>query len=723
MANANISIITLSTTFDEWKTRTNDLITDRNALRNSPYVKDNSNFILANGAISISRTGGGQLLTITGGDAAVGGTTTTVDLIVSDDASVANQLSVTGNTVMSGNASVSRNVTVTQNVTIGGTLNVAANANMNGTTTNVAGNLIVNGQTVNVSGSGIVNGNLSVGTTSANSRLTVNGNVWITTGMNVETINATTVNSATLLTRDGINVSSQAAAAYGQANTAYGQANAARAQANTAYGQANDAYSQANTAYGQANAASNTVATFANGTLVLARGNLNFNNTATVNISVAANGAIQSNVSFTVNANAITQLGTLSGLNVGGVANISTLRSNDLKIDTNTSYFILNGNASFNNLDVRGNLTIIGTSTNDSDTLVLRASAAGDGDGTFRVKRGSSGKGNAEISFSSTSDVWQLTANANGVPSRFTILSTQNVVDSVTSTSTTGAAAPNAVKNAFDTAVSAANTVRVSGNSGSTLNGVSLNFTNTASINVTVTSGTSGNANVAFSANTSNPAALGPQGPQGVQGAQGVVGSQGVQGSVGAQGVQGAQGRQGSQGDVGAQGAQGRQGVQGSVGGPGGTGPQGVQGATGAANTATGHLFIAGLGVGTQSIVSNQIRATGDITAFFSSDRRLKENIRAIENALDLIRQIDGVRYEWTNDYINTHGGEDGYFVRKDDVGVIAQDMQKVLPEVVAERPDGTLAVRYDKIVALLLAAIKELDEKHDRLVKHLRGI
>lgn len=70
---------------------------------------------------------------------------------------------------------------------------------------------------------------------------------------------------------------------------------------------------------------------------------------------------------------------------------------------------------------------------------------------------------------------------------------------------------------------SAANTVRVSGNSVSTLDGVSINFVNTASINVTVTSGVSGNANVALSANTSNPAALGPQGPQGAQGAAGAV--------------------------------------------------------------------------------------------------------------------------------------------------------------------------------------------------------
>jgi hypothetical protein len=133
---------------------------------------------------------------------------------------------------------------------------------------------------------------------------------------------------------------------------------------------------------------------------------------------------------------------------------------------------------------------------------------------------------------------------------------------------------------------------------------------------------------------------------------------------------------------------------------------------------------IKSLGVGVAATgVQGEIKAIGNITAYASSDRRLKENIRAIENALELIRQIEGVRYDWKEDYLSERGGVDGYFVRKEDVGVIAQDLQKVLPEVVAERPDGMLAVRYEKIVALLLAAIKELDKKHDDLLKHLRGV
>jgi hypothetical protein len=118
--------------------------------------------------------------------------------------------------------------------------------------------------------------------------------------------------------------------------------------------------------------------------------------------------------------------------------------------------------------------------------------------------------------------------------------------------------------------------------------------------------------------------------------------------------------------------------------------------------------------------ITGAITATGDITAYLSSDIRLKENIRKIENALELISMIEGVRYDWSDEYIRERGGVDDYFVRKEDVGVIAQDLQKVLPEVVAQRPDGYLAVRYEKIVALLLAAIKELKKEVDDIKKRL---
>jgi len=62
------------------------------------------------------------------------------------------------------------------------------------------------------------------------------------------------------------------------------------------------------------------------------------------------------------------------------------------------------------------------------------------------------------------------------------------------------------------------------------------------------------------------------------------------------------------------------------------------------------------------------------------------------------------------------HGGEDGYFIREHDIGVIAQEIESILPEIVATREDGYKAVKYDRIVALLIEAIKELKSEVDQL-------
>lgn len=114
----------------------------------------------------------------------------------------------------------------------------------------------------------------------------------------------------------------------------------------------------------------------------------------------------------------------------------------------------------------------------------------------------------------------------------------------------------------------------------------------------------------------------------------------------------------------------------------------------------------------TMVTAGTEIRANGNITAYYSSDQRLKTNIQPIPNALQKVSQISGVTFDWTDQYIEDHGGEDGYFIRKRDAGVIAQEVMNVLPEIVAERKDGTLAVKYDKIVALLIEAIKEQNDK-----------
>ena len=124
-------------------------------------------------------------------------------------------------------------------------------------------------------------------------------------------------------------------------------------------------------------------------------------------------------------------------------------------------------------------------------------------------------------------------------------------------------------------------------------------------------------------------------------------------------------------------------------------------------------------GVGTAaSGTTGEIRATNDVTAFYSSDVALKENITNIPDPIESLKKLNGVLFDWKKEYIDQRGGEDGYFVRKKDVGVIAQEVEKVLPEAVAQRPDGVKAVKYDRLTCLLIEAVKVLTDKVDKLSK-----
>ena len=124
-------------------------------------------------------------------------------------------------------------------------------------------------------------------------------------------------------------------------------------------------------------------------------------------------------------------------------------------------------------------------------------------------------------------------------------------------------------------------------------------------------------------------------------------------------------------------------------------------------------------GVGTAaSGTTGEIRATNDVTAFYSSDVALKENIHNISSPMEKVQNLNGVLFDWKQEFIDSKGGEDGYFVRKTDVGVIAQDVEKVLPEVVGTRPNGVKAVKYDRLCALLIECVKDLQTQVNDLKK-----
>jgi len=130
-----------------------------------------------------------------------------------------------------------------------------------------------------------------------------------------------------------------------------------------------------------------------------------------------------------------------------------------------------------------------------------------------------------------------------------------------------------------------------------------------------------------------------------------------------------------------------------------------------------GDARIKSLGVGASaSGVEGEIRATDQITAFAASDKRLKENIKSIPNALDSVLTLSGVEFDWTDEEVERRGGEDDMFVRRHSVGVIAQDVEKILPEAVAERPDGYKSVRYELLVPLLIEAMNEQQSEIEML-------
>ena len=111
---------------------------------------------------------------------------------------------------------------------------------------------------------------------------------------------------------------------------------------------------------------------------------------------------------------------------------------------------------------------------------------------------------------------------------------------------------------------------------------------------------------------------------------------------------------------------------------------------------------------GERLYVSGSIRATGSITA--NSDVRLKKNLERIENALQKVSEISGYTY-------NTIYDEDRH------AGVIAQEIDKVLPEIVNKGNDGLMGVEYGNISALLIEAIKDLKKDNESLRAIVEGL
>jgi hypothetical protein len=111
--------------------------------------------------------------------------------------------------------------------------------------------------------------------------------------------------------------------------------------------------------------------------------------------------------------------------------------------------------------------------------------------------------------------------------------------------------------------------------------------------------------------------------------------------------------------------------------------------------------------------VTGTVKASDDIIAYASSDERLKDNIEPIQNPIEKINQISGNSFVWNEEKQNIYKGKD--------YGVIAQEIETILPELVNTREDGYKAVKYDRIVSLLIEGIKELSNEVNELKKKVK--
>ena len=111
----------------------------------------------------------------------------------------------------------------------------------------------------------------------------------------------------------------------------------------------------------------------------------------------------------------------------------------------------------------------------------------------------------------------------------------------------------------------------------------------------------------------------------------------------------------------------------------------------------------------TSTTGGGDLTVKGDIIAYGApSDRKYKENIKPIESALDKAMQLQGVTFDWKD--------SESILDIKEDIGFIAQDVEKVLPELVRDNGKGNLSLRYQGITPVLLEAIKELKAEIDLL-------
>ena len=215
-----------------------------------------------------------------------------------------------------------------------------------------------------------------------------------------------------------------------------------------------------------------------------------------------------------------------------------------------------------------------------------------------------------------------------------------------------------------------------------------------------------------------DPGPTGPQGPQGLKGETGATGPAGPQGLQGVKGDKGDKGDPGTPGVKGATGATGPQGPKGDTGATGAVGPQGPKGDTGPAGTtdynalqnkpnlglymplAGNHTKSGNLTV-TGALNGNTITSTGNVTAY--SDRKTKANLKEISESLEKLKTLTAYEYLMITS-------------NEKSMGFLADEVEKVFPSAVFEDENGIKKVAYLQLIAPIVNALKEIDERLRKL-------
>jgi trimeric autotransporter adhesin len=134
--------------------------------------------------------------------------------------------------------------------------------------------------------------------------------------------------------------------------------------------------------------------------------------------------------------------------------------------------------------------------------------------------------------------------------------------------------------------------------------------------------------------------------------------------------------------------------------------------------TGSGKLYIHNDYVGDYPLIygdfaDRTLRINANFTATavaMPSDARLKKSIKPLGSCLEKVSNLEGISYEW-----DTEAYPDSGFMPGKQIGLVAQDVEKVLPELVSEDKDGYKSVSYTKLTAVLVEAVKELKAENER--------